>query len=55
MKGLEGAVQSCISSLPSMDGAPEATVITKQLNKCCPLISQVSLPLLLMPLGLAYG
>ena len=42
MGGLEGAAQGCISSLPSIDGAPEATVLTDELNKCCPLISQVS-------------
>lgn len=41
LSGLEGAAQSCINSLPSLNGAPEATAITDQLNKCCPVIKKV--------------
>ncbi|BDA43670.1 hypothetical protein COCOBI_04-6830 [Coccomyxa sp. Obi] len=40
LSGLEGAAQSCIDSLPSLNGAPEATAITDQLNKCCPVIKK---------------
>ena len=42
VNGLEGAAQSCIDSLPSVNGASSSSVITNQLNKCCPVISQVS-------------
>ncbi len=41
LAGLEGAAQSCITSLPSLNGAPEATAVTDQLNKCCPVIKKV--------------
>lgn len=41
LSGLEGAAQSCINSLPSLNGAPETTAITDQLNKCCPVIKKV--------------
>ena len=42
MNGLESAAQSCIKSLPSIDGASsQSTVLTNELNKCCPVISQV--------------
>lgn len=41
LSGLEGAAQSCINSLPSLNGAPEATAITDQLNQCCPVIKKV--------------
>ncbi|EIE19391.1 hypothetical protein COCSUDRAFT_54674 [Coccomyxa subellipsoidea C-169] len=40
LAGLEGAAQSCITSLPSLNGAPEATAVTDQLNKCCPVIKK---------------
>ncbi|KAK9914972.1 hypothetical protein WJX75_003189 [Coccomyxa subellipsoidea] len=40
LSGLEGAAQSCINSLPSLNGAPEATAITDQLNQCCPVIKK---------------
>ena len=39
--GLEGAAQSCIDSLPSIKGASSSSVVTTELNKCCPVISQV--------------